>query len=145
MPDPTQQLSELLRQDTRYRFEAYAFVFEALNFAQDVLKLGQEYDPATCQGGEGICKEGAGGEKHVTGQELCEAVRQFALEQFGYMAKTVLNSWGICKTGDFGEIVFNLIRIGQMRKTDRDRREDFDDVFDFEMVFKKEFKITVDR
>lgn len=145
MPDPTQQLSELLRQDTRYRFEAYAFVFEALNFAQDVLKLGQEYDPGACQGGEGICKEGAGDEKHVTGQELCEAVRQFALEQFGYMAKTVLNSWGISKTGDFGEIVFNLIRIGQMRKTDRDRREDFDDVFDFEMVFKKEFKITVER
>jgi uncharacterized repeat protein (TIGR04138 family) len=48
------------------------------------------------------------------------------------MAKCVLNQWGIRSTGDFGEIVFGLIEIGQMRKTDSDRREDFDDVFNFD-------------
>ena len=62
-----------------------------------------------------------GPEQHVTGQELCEAIRRYALEQYGYMAKTVLNSWGIHGTSDFGEIVFNLIRIGQMRKTPSER------------------------
>jgi uncharacterized repeat protein (TIGR04138 family) len=44
----------------------------------------------------------------------------------------VLNHWGVRSTGDFGDIVFNLIDIGQMKKTESDRREDFDDVFDFE-------------
>ena len=52
----------------------------------------------------------------------------------GYLAKHVLNHWGVRSTGDFGEIVFNLIEIGQMRKTPDDRREDFDDVFDFVSV-----------
>ncbi len=42
------------------------------------------------------------------------------------MSKSVLNEWGVRNTGDFGEIVFNLIDIGQMRKTDNDRREDFE-------------------
>ena len=58
------------------------------------------------------------------------------------MAKHVLGSWGIHKTGDFGEIVFNLIGVGQMRKTKRDRREDFEGVYDFDAAFQQEFKIT---
>ena len=57
------------------------------------------------------------------------------------MAKTVLNNWGIRETGDFGEIVFNLIRVGHMRKTARDRREDFDDVFDLDAALTRDFKI----
>ena len=59
------------------------------------------------------------------------------------MAKTVLNSWGVRATDDFGEIVFNLIRIGRMRKTRHDRREDFNNVYDFETAF-QEFKITME-
>ena len=58
------------------------------------------------------------------------------------MAKDVLASWGIHATGDFGEIVFNLIRIGQMRKTAEDSREDFENVYDFETAFRRGFKIT---
>ena len=61
------------------------------------------------------------------------------------MAKTVLNSWGVRSTGDFGEIVFNLIRIGHMRKTPQDRREDFDDVYDFDTAFEEEFRISLPR
>jgi uncharacterized repeat protein (TIGR04138 family) len=59
------------------------------------------------------------------------------------MAKCVLNSWGIFETGDFGEIVFNLIRIGRMCKTPDDRREDFDNVFDFDADLHGQFKITM--
>jgi uncharacterized repeat protein (TIGR04138 family) len=55
----------------------------------------------------------------------------------------VLNSWGVKSTGDFGEIVFNLIGIGQMRKTADDQREDFDNVFDFETGLRQSFKITL--
>jgi uncharacterized repeat protein (TIGR04138 family) len=78
----------------------------------------------------------------VTGQELCEAIRRFALDQFGYMAKTVFHQWGIRSTGDFGEIVYNLIRIRQMRKTREDRREDFDDVFDFDQGLVEAFRFN---
>ena len=87
-------------------------------------------------------RESSAPERHVTGQELCEAIRRYALDQYGYMAKTVLNSWGIHGTGDFGEIVFNLIRMGQMRKTPADARVDFDNVYDFDTAFRQDFKIA---
>jgi uncharacterized repeat protein (TIGR04138 family) len=142
MLDPSRSIARLLHEDKRYRFDAYVFVFEALSFAQEELNLGTE-TPSEPGAAPAVEEEDAEAvERHVTGQELCEAIRQFALKQYGYMAKAVLNSWGIQKTGDFGEIVFNLIRIGQMRKTKHDRREDFDDVYDFDAAFVEEFKFT---
>ncbi|HXT59235.1 MAG TPA: Minf_1886 family protein [Pirellulales bacterium] len=163
MPDPAQELSDLLRQDRRYKIEAYAFVFDALGYAHKVLGMGlvqesedkpepgggkrsgaepREAQPSEMESSETeSADEPAAGERHLTGQQLCEAIRIFALEQYGYMAKCVLNSWGVHKTGDFGEIVFNLIRIGQMRKTKDDRREDFNDVFDFESGLTQSFQI----
>ena len=148
MSDPARDLAELLSRDRRYKVEAYAFVFDALNYAHKALGMGMvqpseaegepaEQNPSEPESGE----EGGSGERHLTGQQLCEAIRQYALEQYGYMAKCVLNSWGVHATGDFGEIVFNLIRIGQMRKTKEDRREDFDDVFDFETGLTQSFQI----
>ncbi len=79
--------------------------------------------------------------RHVTGPQLCEAMRRYAHVQYGYLAKQVLNHWGITSTSDFGEIVFNLIEIGQMKKTTDDRREDFNDVFDFDDAFQHSFQI----
>ena len=140
MLEPTHPIAKLLKEDRRYKIDAYAFVFEALNYAHTQLGMGTER-PAESEEEpeEGSPRES---ERHLTGQQLCEAIRQYALEQYGYMAKCVLNSWGVTKTGDFGEIVFNLIGIGQMRKTADDRREDFDDVFDFETGLEQSFKIT---
>lgn len=134
MLDPAHPIAELLRHDKRYHFDAYVFVFEALRYAQEQMGLGGEnrVDP------EDSDEEP---ERHVTGQQLCEAMRRFAHEQYGRLAKQVLNHWGITSTGDFGEIVFNLIEIGQMRKTPEDRREDFDDVFDFDDAFEHGFQI----
>ena len=140
MLDSSHPIARLLREDRRYAFEAYVFVFEALNYAQNVLEMGAESPGETVSEDEEPTSE-----RHVTGQELCEAIRRYALDQYGYMAKTVLNSWGICKTGDFGEIVFNLIRIGQMRKTPADTRVDFDDIYDFDTALKQEFKIKPPR
>ncbi len=147
MLDPTQQIAQLTQEDPRYRFDAYAFVFEALSYAQNVLGLGSESlsEPAAADDeAEEAEGEVGGPQRHVSGQELCGAIREYALKQYGYLAKTVLNSWGIHQTGDFGEIVFNLIRIGQMRKTAHDRREDFDDVYDFDAAFDEEFKISLE-
>jgi len=138
MLDPTHPIAELLKEDRRYTVDAYAFVFEALSYAQSVLEMGKA-SPSEAVAAQ--ADEPEAPECHVSGQELCEAIRRLALEQYGYMAKTVLNSWGVQGTSDFGEIVFNLIRIGQMRKTPADRREDFDGVYDFDAAFQEEFRI----
>jgi uncharacterized repeat protein (TIGR04138 family) len=149
--DPAHPLSKLLQKDKRYKFEAYAFVFESLNYAQEKMGLGQE-QPTDEEELEPIAKlkeeppakrkEAKKTERHMTGQQLCEAIRQFAQDQFGLMAKAVLNSWGVRNTSDIGNIVFNLIEIGQMRKTKQDKREDFDNVFDFDAALVRDFKIT---
>jgi uncharacterized repeat protein (TIGR04138 family) len=135
MLDPDHPLAELLARDRRYDIDAYLFVFESLRFAQENMGMGSDF-LATEEEEEEI-------ERHVTGQELCEAMRRYAFEQYGYLAKCVLNTWGVRSTGDFGEIVFNLIEIEQMRKTPYDRREDFDDVFDFDQGFQHSFQFSV--
>jgi uncharacterized repeat protein (TIGR04138 family) len=142
MLDSSQRFTELLKRDSRYRVDAYVFVFEALNYAQQELDMGEERPSEPLEVEEEDEAAQTGPQKHVSGQELCNAIRKYALLQFGYLAKTVLNSWGINTTGDFGEIVFNLIAIGRMRKTDDDRREDFDDIYDFETAFQEDFEIS---
>jgi uncharacterized repeat protein (TIGR04138 family) len=139
MHDPRDSLAELLAKDRRYKREAYILVRESLQFAHEVLGLGEEHanEPAP----EKPEDSDKAPERHITGQELCEAIRQYALHLYGYMAKTVLNSWGLHSTGDFGEIVFNLIRTKQMCKTPQDTRADFDDVYDFDEAFCKNFHI----
>ncbi len=140
MPRSSNPLAELLRQDTRYKYEAYVFVFESLGYAQQVLNLGTSAESEPVEGVQPEA-EPEEPEKHVRGQDLCEAARRFALHQYGYMAKTVLGSWGLRSTGDIGEIVFNLIRIGKMRKTPKDRREDFENVYSFDDAFRRDFQI----
>ena len=146
--DPSHPIAQLLREDKRYKLEAYVFVFESLNYAHTALGMGEPEKaggkPARSPRRRASEEEPAEeSERHLTGQQLCEAMRQYALEQYGRMAKCVLNSWGVHSTGDFGEIVFNLIRIEQMRKTKDDRREDFDEVFDFEKDLVEKFMIAL--
>ena len=170
MVDPNHPLSELLERDKRYRFDAYVFVFEALRYAQEKLGMGTEYPDPENLSEESALEESPldkvdlpedeigeadpdkeelddweaahDGQRHVTGQELCQAMRRYAQEQYGYLAKSVLNHWGVSSTSDFGEIVFNLIKIKQMRKTPDDRREDFDDVYDFDEAFQYSFQFS---
>ena len=125
---------QVLRNDPRYKIEAYQFVREALSYAQEVMGLG-------------VAESVPGGdpqqpERHLTGQQLCEASRRYALDQYGLLAKTVLESWGIKTTDDFGEIVYNLIRIKHMKKSDSDRREHFDGVYDFSEAFEPVFEYS---
>ena len=51
------------------------------------------------------------------------------------MAKTVLEHWGIKETLDFGKIVFALVEIGLMRKTNEDSLDDFKEIYDFNQAF----------
>jgi uncharacterized repeat protein (TIGR04138 family) len=141
MIDPTHPIAKLAQKDRRYKVDAYFFVFEALNYAQKVLGMGSQ-SPEEEQHETRVAATDRRTDRHLTGQQLCEAIRQYALEQYGYMAKCVLNSWGVYRTSDFGSIVFNLIEIKHMKKTKHDRREDFDDVFDFDHGLMQEFRIT---
>jgi uncharacterized repeat protein (TIGR04138 family) len=137
--DPSHPLAELLEQDTRYTLDAYLFVLESLSFAQESLGMGASRPLGKKAGG----REKRKSEQHVTGQELCEAARQYAQQQYGFLAPTVLAAWGVQATADFGEIVFNMIESGQMRKTNRDRREDFHDVYQFEEAFSRDLSFAV--
>jgi len=143
MNHPSDPLSRLLAEDRRYKREAYEFVWKALSYAHELGMGSERYSEPSPQAEPDEEPAAQQPQRHVTGQELCEAIRRLALREFGYLAKTVLNSWGVYTTGDFGEIVFNFLRIGWMRKTAEDRREDFDDVYDFDTAFEQEFRITL--
>jgi len=144
------EFQELLKNDSRYKAEAYRFVFESLDYAQKRLKFGKKCESEPSR----LSKEGETepaepnmevtevSENHVTGQELCQASRLYALDMYGFMAKAVLGNWGIRSTSDIGELVYNMIKIGRMRKTQDDRREDFNDVFDFPTAFDDEYRIA---
>ncbi len=132
MTSPLQAMRKLLREDKRFKIEAYQFIRESLQYAHEHLD----------DIGGGVESSDASGPRHLTGQQLCEACRRYASEQYGYLAKTVLASWGLHSTSDFGELVYNLIRIQQMRKSDTDRREDFDDVYDFDEAFEPTFELV---
>ena len=138
--DPNQAIAQLAREDGRYQVEAYFFIFESLAYAQEVLGMGSE-TPSEDEPDQ--TDKPTEQERHLTGQELCEAIRLYARRQFGLMAKCVLNSWGVHTTGDFGEIVFNMIRAGRMKKNTRDRREDFQDVFDFDKGLISDFNFKL--
>jgi uncharacterized repeat protein (TIGR04138 family) len=138
MPELPRRVLELLTEDPRYPLDAYAFVQDGLGYAQEVMRLGERQ---ATESEDPIEAEGERVDAHLTGQQLCLAIQKLAIEQYGRMARLVLNRMGIYSTSDIGEIVYNMIRIGEMRKSKTDRREDFDDVFDFEQVFDREFKI----
>lgn len=73
--------------------------------------------------------------RHVCGRELCIGMRDYAIERYGMLAKSVLNKWGIHQTIDFGNIIFAMVDAELMRVTEEDSIEDFDDVYEFDDVF----------
>lgn len=73
--------------------------------------------------------------RHVSGQQLCLGLKDFAIRQYGLLARTVLRSWNIHSTEDFGKIVFAMIEADLMRKSDEDTFDDFRAVYDFEAAF----------
>jgi len=72
---------------------------------------------------------------HVTAHELLETLRILALERYGSNAREQLRSWGMTRCEDFGEIVFALIDNGVFGKRPEDRKEDFENGYDFETAF----------
>jgi uncharacterized repeat protein (TIGR04138 family) len=121
-------LEDLARDSGRYPTEAFQFVREGLQFTVE----------RTQQQG---CSCGGCEQQHITGQELCWGLRDYALKRWGLLASTVLKSWNISQTEDFGRLVFALVDTGWMAKTDTDRIEDFQRVYDFKSAFRTDIHL----
>jgi len=113
----------ITKQDRRFDREAYFFLRDALDFTVRQRRKPRESDPAL---------HGSG---HVSGQQLLEGIRQYALKQFGPMVVTVLEYWNVQSCEDFGAMVYGLIRVGIFGKTDADSIEDFKGGYTFEDAF----------
>lgn len=108
-----QVIEQICEEDSRYKPDSYEFVLQSLHYTQKKLKR----------------------QTHITGVELLEGIREFAIEQYGAMSWTVLKYWGINKTEDFGNIVFNMVNKGVLSKTDTDTINDFKNIYDFKKTF----------
>lgn len=115
-------LNAIIESDPRYTFEAYIFVLQALNYTR--ISLNKE--------------------RHVTGQELLEGIRQLAMREFGLLAKAVFAHWGVRCTDDFGHIVFNMVNASILSTTDQDDILDFNDIYDFDETFITSYEFNVE-
>jgi len=115
-------LDSIIANDPRYQRDAYVFLRDALDFTTKQQKKIK-----------GVSV------RHVSGPQLLDGVRRYALKEFGPMVMTVFDSWGIHSCEDIGNIVFNLISAGVFGKTEEDSIEDFKDVYRFEEAFVKPF------
>ena len=113
----------ILKDDKRYAVGAYVFVRMALDYT---VKNHKKNSP-----------EGKG--SHVSAAELLEGCRVFALETFGQMAAVLFKEWGVKSCADIGQIVFNMVKVGEMSKTDDDKIEDFSEGYDFYEAFERPY------
>jgi len=122
-----QAVDQIVQADSRYHKEAYEFVRLALDFTIKRIK-----------------KTAAGKERHVSGRELLEGVRDFALQEYGPLSCTVLNYWGLKRCEDIGEVVFNMVNINLLKTTEQDSREDFRNGYDFTDAFQRPFEPDIE-
>ena len=121
----SEAIEKILARDSRFQPQAYLFVREALDYTQ-----------------QKVCKTNEDQVRHVTGQELLAGIREHALQEFGPMARLLLEEWGVRSCEHFGDIVFNMVEAGLLAKTDRDSRQDFQSGYDFEEAFRQPFLPT---
>ena len=127
------RILELCRKPPHFAYEAYEFVSEAVSFTQQRLGRGADADD-----------EDAEGDRHVSGAELARGVCDLAIVSFGMMAPVVFKQWNVKTTDDVGRIVFDLIGVGCLSKSDRDSPEDFHDLFDLRQALTDGFELTLD-
>lgn len=114
-----ERFEQAVRRDGRYPLEAFEFLHRGLELATQQ-KHGDAPPGQLC---------------HVTGAELCEALRGLAVERWGPLAREVLRRWNIHRTRDFGEMVYFMIGLKLMGKQDSDQLGDFDNVYRFDQAF----------
>ena len=124
-----EKIQSVRRRDRRFSRHAYYFVLDALDFT--MTRLGRE--------------QKSGEERHVGGRELLGGIKEYASEQYGPMAALVFERWGVRRSGDFGEIVFNLIDAELLSRRPSDSRLDFVDGIDFRETFAQKHRESLER
>jgi uncharacterized repeat protein (TIGR04138 family) len=139
------ELARVIANDPRYTLEAYALILESLSQARQFKLKNAPRDRPDARSAKSSSRktrpapEASGKPRvsgHVNAAELCDTLRKLALRQYGLLAATVLAHWGVRSTSDVGNIVYNMIEARGLEKTESDSRSDFDNLFDFETVFK---------
>ena len=126
-PSFQETVAAICKKDSRYQPDAYFFLVEALDVTVKNIRKNQP-------------EHG----RHVSGKELLEGIKEYALDEFGPLTFTVFAEWGVHATEDFGEIVFNLVEAGRLGKTESDSREDFKNGYDFDEAFLMPFEPRTD-
>jgi uncharacterized repeat protein (TIGR04138 family) len=118
---------------TRYPVDAFIFIQRGLDHTVRGIHgaIPKDLDP-----------QDESTNRHVSGQQLCEGLREFAITQYGLMARTVLRRFKIYTTEDFGHLVFAMVDAGMMRKTDEDSIADFMNVYDFSEAFGTQLQLS---
>jgi len=117
----SQAVKEIYTLDPRFNPDSYHFLKEALDYTVSAI-IEKEKKP-----------------RHVNGAELMHGFRDFALKEFGPMTKPLLKEWGITKTRDVGDMVFNLIQVEIFSKEEGDSPSDFDRIYSFKEAFETPF------
>ena len=123
---PVKTVEDAAEHAGRYAVEAFYFVQKGL--------------AVTAAGIHAKLEEGQS--RHISGQQLAEGLREIAVERWGLLARTVLASWGVYDTLDFGRIVYAMIDAGLMGRSDEDDLADFKDVYEFRSAFEKGYRIA---
>jgi uncharacterized repeat protein (TIGR04138 family) len=124
---PGKVLEEVVEAVGVYPAEAYLFVQNGLSHTVEKIHASQT-DPNAS--------------RHVGGRQLCEGLRELALEQWGLLARVVLARWNITNTMDFGRIVFAMVQHDLLQKTDHDTLDDFRGVYDFASALESDYRIA---
>ena len=115
-----ERLEIIAERDGRYDIRAFKFVYDGLGHTLKHLVSEPQ---------------------HVSGQILCDGLRELALKKWGRLSKLVLNSWNVRSTHDLGEIVYTLIENKWMSAQPTDSIEDFNDAYNFQAVFKDQYQL----
>ena len=128
------RILELSREPPHFAYEAYEFVSDAVTFTQK--RLGRTSDTDD--------EDAEDADHHVSGAELLRGVCDLAVMTFGMMAPVVFKQWNVRTTDDVGRMVFDLIGVGCLSKSDRDSPDDFHDLFDLRQILTDGFELTLD-
>ncbi len=121
-------IEKIAIEDGRFSPKALFFVHNGLG------KVIEEFKEANAETEDSL--------HHISGQDLARGLAQLATQKWGRLARVVLTHWGVNKTRDLGEIVFLMIKNQWMTAQETDSIEDFDNVYDFEEIFEKQFKFN---
>ena len=115
-------IHEIHAKDDRFGKGAYYFIREALDHTLKSMEKNRGKNKG-----------------HVSGSELLEGIKDYALERFGPMTLTLMDHWNVKKCRDFGDIVFNLVDHGILGRTENDSLSDFEGGYNFQEAFEGPF------